>query len=95
MDTTLTTDNEAEAFWAALEATLPPVFTRKVAAKVLGGILSADGMANLDSAGNGPTVRVTVGKSVGYEKANFIKWLRGRQRAMGTKPRRNKKTREA
>lgn len=68
--------NITDVFFTSLEKTLPPVFTRTEAAKHLGGILSARTLNNIDWRGEGPEVRVRIGKKVGYERASFMQWLR-------------------
>lgn len=70
--------NREDAFWASLEEALPPVFARHDLPKFIGGLLTPAGLANLDSKGLGPSVRVQFGKYIGYEKINFIEWLNSR-----------------
>lgn len=62
-------------FFKGLEESLPPVFTRKTASKMTGGMFTARTLSNLDAAGKGPTSKLRVGKNVIYEKHNFIDWL--------------------
>lgn len=66
----------ADVFFSKLEASLPPVFSRELAAKHLGGILTAKTLNNIDYRGEGPETRVRIGKKVGYEKETFVRWLR-------------------
>ncbi len=74
--------NEAMAdmdkFLGLIEKSLPIVFERDTAAKILGGILGKKTLANADSAGNGPSVRLKIGKKVVYEKASFMEWLKSK-----------------
>jgi len=51
-----------------------------------GGLLSPKTIANLDSAGEGPPVRVEVYGHIGYPVESFTKWLRTRSigRIQGT-----------
>ena len=65
-----------DRFFDALEKELPPVFTRNVASKCMGGLLSAKTMSNADAMGVGPSVRVRVGKKIAYERTSFMTWLR-------------------
>jgi len=57
-----------------LTLSLPPVFTRREICKYLGGLIIAEGLANLDCEGLGPP-RVKVGRAVAYEKVSFLEWL--------------------
>ena len=65
-----------------LRAEMPPAFTRKMACKLLGGLLSPGTLANLDCSGEGPK-GVRVGKAVLYEREIFLKWLEGRMAKEG------------
>lgn len=67
-----------DRFFDALEKELPPVFTRDVASRCMGGLLSPKSMSNADAMGIGPSVRVRIGKKVAYERASFMTWLRQR-----------------
>jgi len=67
-------------FLITLEKELPPVFSRQVASKLTGGLVSVKTLSNLDSLDRGPSRKVKIGAKVGYERANFIQWLRGRMR---------------
>jgi len=67
-------------FFTTLEKELPPIFTRQMAAQKTGGLISAKTLANLDSLERGPSVKVRVGTKVGYERASFLQWLRGRMK---------------
>lgn len=57
---------------------LPPVFTRKTVCDCMGGMLTPKTLANIDSSGEGPTIRLTFGNRIGYEKENFMEWLQSR-----------------
>lgn len=65
-----------DRFFDALEKELPPVFTRDVASKCMGGLLAPKTMSNADAMGTGPSVRVRIGKKVAYERTSFMTWLR-------------------
>ncbi len=64
-------------FFTAIEQALPPVFSRKKAAEVLGGLISAKTLSNLDALRTGPP-RVWLGSKVCYKREEFMLWLRGR-----------------
>lgn len=66
-----------EGFISALRQTLPPTFSRKVAADALKGVFSAGRLATLDSKGEGPG-GVRIGRVVAYERESFLSWLEGR-----------------
>lgn len=66
-----------EAFIEALRQSLPPTFSRQVAADALKGIYSAGRLATLDSRGEGPG-GLRLGRVVGYERESFLAWLAGR-----------------
>ena len=65
-------------FFHSLEKELPPIFTRQLVSQKTGGLISAKTLSNLDSLHKGPSVKVRVGSKVGYERSDFLKWLRGR-----------------
>lgn len=69
-------------FFRGLEEALPPVFTRKTASKMTGGLFTPRTLSNLDSAGKGPASKVRVGKNILYEKHDFIDWLQTSMRPM-------------
>lgn len=58
-----------------LHNSLPVIFTRQVVSKKLGNMISPRTFANLDSRREGPSVRVSIGGRVGYERESFIQWL--------------------
>ena len=64
-------------FVEALRNTLPPTFSRQVAAEALKGIYSAGRLATLDSKGEGPG-GVRIGRCVGSERETYLRWLEGR-----------------
>jgi len=72
--------------YSELEKVLPPVFSRVVAAQLLGGLMSVGRLANLDSLGQGPQGRISLGRKVGYERSAFIVWLRSRGGEASAKP---------
>jgi hypothetical protein len=59
---------------AELSISLPPVISRTEVPRLLGGLISAGGLANLDSLGLGPR-RIKNGRKVGYLRGDFIAWL--------------------
>lgn len=73
------------AFIEALRKTLPPTFSRQVAAGALKGVISAGRLANLDSLGAGPG-GVRIGRVVAYERESFLHWLAGRMEEAEKRP---------
>lgn len=67
---------KADAY-AELEKSLPPILSRTEVPKLTGGLISAGRLANLDCLGQGPR-RITLGRKVGYTRADFIEWMRAR-----------------
>lgn len=65
-------------FFRAIKEELPPVFTRQVASKAIGGLMSPKTLSNLDSLGDGPPVKIKLGSKVGYERESFVEWLKGK-----------------
>ena len=65
-------------FWECLENALPDVFPRKDVSKLTRGIVSSRSMANLDSLGVGPSMKVRLNGYVCYEKQDFLEWLKAR-----------------
>lgn len=63
--------------YSELERTLPPILSRTEVPKLTGGLISAGRLANLDCLGQGPR-RITLGRKVGYTRADFIAWMRSR-----------------
>lgn len=68
--------DKTEIFIQQLEAALPLVIARKEIRKLTGGLIAPHTLANADSQGVGPTVKVRIGKHVGYTRESFIEWLR-------------------
>ncbi len=66
-----------DIFIDTLRNTLPPTFSRAVAAEHLKGILSKQTLANIDSRGEGAP-SVFVGRTVCYERESFLAWLNQR-----------------
>lgn len=62
-----------------LEKSLPPAFARTEVPRLLGGLISAGRLANLDSEGLGPK-RINLGRKVGYLRGDFIAWMRSRDK---------------
>jgi hypothetical protein len=60
-----------------LRQELPPIFTRKTAERVLGGIISARTLAKLDCQKRGPE-RKYISNTVFYERMSFLDWLAAR-----------------
>lgn len=60
-----------------LRRTLPPIFSRETASKMIGGIFSPRTLSNFDSAGTGPANKMHIGKKVAYGKEEFLAWLGG------------------
>jgi hypothetical protein len=67
-------------FYNAIETALPPVFTRQTASHVMGGLISAKTLSNLDALGQGPPVKAKIGHKVAYERESFMQWLKQRFR---------------
>ena len=65
-----------ESIFAKIGQSLPPVFTRDVAVKSLGGLIQAKTLSNIDNRGEGPMSKVRIGKKVLYEREDFIDWLK-------------------
>ena len=65
-------------FLKNLEKELPPIFSRQIAAKKSGGLISVKTLSNLDSLHKGPSVKVRIGSKIGYERTDFLQWLRSR-----------------
>jgi hypothetical protein len=59
-----------------LERVLPPIFCREEAARLLGGLFTANSLRNLDCENKGPQVKLKVGKKICYERESFLRWLK-------------------
>jgi len=68
------TDAEREIY-DLLISTLPPVIARKSVPQSLGGIISAQTLANLDCQGDGPDGAFRLGSQVFYRTDKFVPWL--------------------
>jgi hypothetical protein len=69
-------DTAVDSIFTKIGQSLPPVFTRDVAVKSLGGLIQAKTLSNIDNRGEGPMSKVRVGKKVLYEREDFIDWLK-------------------
>ena len=58
-----------------IESQLRPVVSRKELSWALGGLLVPRSIANLDSAGKGPSGKIKIGRTVGYTKKSVMEWL--------------------
>jgi len=68
-----------ETLFSEMAAKWPSAFVaRTEAEKFSGGMIKEKYLANLDSAGKGPTGRIRCGRKVVYPVTNFIKWLEDR-----------------
>jgi hypothetical protein len=56
---------------------LPPIISRDHIEKLLGGVISAKRMANLDSLGEGPK-RIRIGRKIAYRTDDLLEWLESR-----------------
>jgi len=70
----MVSENSACLF-SKLRQSLPPIFSREEAAKHLGGIFRASTLRNIDMRGEGPKLKVRIGKKIAYERDDFIDWL--------------------
>ena len=59
---------------STLLSKLPPIIARDQVHKLLGGVISAKTLANLDSEGKGPK-RMRIGRKVVYKADGFLEWL--------------------
>jgi hypothetical protein len=68
-----------ETLFSGMAAKWPSAFVaRTEAEKFSGGMIKEKYLANLDSAGKGPTGRIRCGRKVVYPVTNLIKWLEDR-----------------
>lgn len=61
------------------------VVARTEISRFTGGMMSAKYQSNLDSLGQGPKGRLTVGRKVGYPVDSLVEWLRDRATERGGK----------
>ena len=64
-----------------LSEKLPPIISRDHIEKLLGGIISAKSLANLDSLGKGPK-RMKIGRKVAYRTEDLLYWLDARTKIL-------------
>jgi predicted DNA-binding transcriptional regulator AlpA len=60
---------------------LPPIISRDHVEKLLGGIISAKRLANLDSLGEGPK-RMRIGRKIAYRTEDLLDWLEARTKIL-------------
>jgi hypothetical protein len=70
----------ADKLREVLDAALPPIVTRKKAAEITGGLVTAKVLANCDAAGTGVGEKIYIGKQVAYLKSQFIDFIVKRMR---------------
>ena len=56
---------------------LPPIIARDHVERLLGGVISAKRLANLDCLGEGPK-RIRIGRKVAYKTEDLLAWLEAR-----------------
>ena len=52
-----------------------PVISRRMAAKLSGGLVGERHLANLDVIGEGPDEKIRLGRRAGYTAESFAHWL--------------------
>lgn len=57
---------------------LPPILSRHMAEVHTGGLVNARTLANHDSLGIGPKVRLKIGRKVGYTRESLVEYLQSR-----------------
>jgi len=62
----------------SLRQHLPPVFSRRQAAALTGGLVAPGTLANADSRGEGPAGMFYVNRRACYRREPFLDWLAGR-----------------
>lgn len=68
--------HSVEAILENLSKDMPPVCSREAIERFTGGLIRRRHLANLDSAGKGPSGKVRLGKRmIGYERQAFLLWL--------------------
>jgi hypothetical protein len=55
-----------------------PFVARQDVGRFTGGLVTPKYLANLDSLGRGPEMRIRVGRKIGYPVKAFIAWLEDR-----------------
>ena len=55
-----------------------PFVARAEVKEFSGGILNSKSLANLDSAGLGPTGRIRIGRKIAYPVSSLISWMENR-----------------
>jgi len=60
--------------FSILNEKLPPIISRDHVERLLGGVISAKHLANLDSLGKGPK-RMRIGRKVAYRTDDLLNWL--------------------
>lgn len=63
-------------YYNDLLQSLPIIFTRETACKLLGGIFTPKTLSNFDASGKGPKRKVHIGRKVAYNRDDFIEWLK-------------------
>jgi hypothetical protein len=61
---------------------LPPIISRDRVEDLLGGVISAKTLANLDSLGKGPKGRMRSGGKIVYGRDNLLEWLDNRTKIL-------------
>ena len=62
---------------------LPPIISRDHVEELLGGVISAKRLANLDSLGKGPKRRMRVGgRKIAYRTEDLLDWLEARTKIL-------------
>ena len=63
-----------QAIFEHLRENLPPIISRDHVSDILGGVISAKTLANLDSEGKGPK-RMRIGRKIVYRTDDLLEWL--------------------
>lgn len=69
---------ELSPVFQSLYEQMPELVDRKTASRLSGGMVAPGSIANADSVGDGPAVRVRTGRKVAYPRLEFVKWLAAR-----------------
>ncbi|WP_027362076.1 hypothetical protein [Halodesulfovibrio aestuarii] len=64
-----------ESVLRVFEESCPLFVTRKKVQELTGGLIKAKTLSNKDSLGLGPSMKVTIGKTVAYPRQALIDWL--------------------